>query len=258
VTSKLLINEPPLQFQPSLAVVVGLNEAIVLQQLHYWLQRSGKERDGRMWVYNSFPEWKEQFPFWSEDTIKRTMKSLRDAGIVMVGNYNTASFDRTLWYSIDYDLLNASSQNAPTIGAKCTDARAQDAPTNTNRILHKTTTETTTLRVAAPQQAMFSAIMETCQLDAKLKRGQIARTAKQLLEAGYTPEDVQKFKTWWTSDTWKAQHTPVPTITKLVELLPQSKTGVVSNNVRNNSKVAQSMAALARAAARMEQQEGEG
>ena len=31
--SKLLINESPLQVQPSLAMAIGLNEAIFLQQL---------------------------------------------------------------------------------------------------------------------------------------------------------------------------------------------------------------------------------
>jgi hypothetical protein len=33
--SKLLIDEPPLQVLPTLAVRLGLEEAIFLQQLHY-------------------------------------------------------------------------------------------------------------------------------------------------------------------------------------------------------------------------------
>ena len=36
-SSKLLIDEPPLQVLPSLALKIGLNEAIILQQVHYWL-----------------------------------------------------------------------------------------------------------------------------------------------------------------------------------------------------------------------------
>ena len=56
--SNLLIEEPPLQVLPSLALAVGLNEAIILQQMHYWLkikqQASDKYadsfRDGR-WRY---------------------------------------------------------------------------------------------------------------------------------------------------------------------------------------------------------------
>ena len=37
--SKLLINEHPLQVLPSLATKIGLNEAIVLQQIHYWKKK---------------------------------------------------------------------------------------------------------------------------------------------------------------------------------------------------------------------------
>ena len=37
-----LYNEPPLTVSPSLAAAVGLNEAIVLQQVHYWTQNSEK------------------------------------------------------------------------------------------------------------------------------------------------------------------------------------------------------------------------
>ena len=38
--SNLLLNEVPLMCQPSLATKIGLNEAIFIQQLHYWLNRS--------------------------------------------------------------------------------------------------------------------------------------------------------------------------------------------------------------------------
>ena len=50
----LLISEPPLQVLPSLAVKIGLNEAIILQQVHYWLLKSNNIRDGYKWVYNSY------------------------------------------------------------------------------------------------------------------------------------------------------------------------------------------------------------
>jgi hypothetical protein len=112
--SKLLINEPPMQVQPSLAVKVGLNGAIFLQQVHYWISRPGAhERDGRFWVYNSLPEWQEQFPFWSEDTIQRTIAGLQSKGVLVSGNYNAAKFDRTKWYTIDYEALDALEVTPP-------------------------------------------------------------------------------------------------------------------------------------------------
>ena len=42
MSSRLLIDEYPLVVQPSLAALVGINEAIILQQIHYWLQPDRK------------------------------------------------------------------------------------------------------------------------------------------------------------------------------------------------------------------------
>ena len=72
----LLIQEPPLQVLPSLAVKLGVNDAIILQQIHYWLLRSNFEFDQKKWVYNSLKDWQKQFPFFSEDTIFRALKRL--------------------------------------------------------------------------------------------------------------------------------------------------------------------------------------
>ena len=89
-----------------LAAKVGLNEALFLQQIHYWLERSTKVIDGRKWVYNSSSQWAEQLPFFSSRTIERIIKSLKEKGLIIVSSHNKKSFDRTNWYSIDYDALN--------------------------------------------------------------------------------------------------------------------------------------------------------
>lgn len=115
-SSKLLINEPALQVLPSLAVVLGLNEAVVLQQVQYWLNnpKSGEEHDGRKWIYNSYTEWQEQFPFWSLNTIRRAIDSLETRGVLLTSDkYNEKPEDRTRWYSIDYDKLNSLPLPSP-------------------------------------------------------------------------------------------------------------------------------------------------
>lgn len=83
--TSLLINENPLILLPSLAKMIGLNEAIVLQQLHFYLSnpKAGVERDGERWIYNTYEQWQEEaFPFWSTDTIKRTFLKLQEMHIV--------------------------------------------------------------------------------------------------------------------------------------------------------------------------------
>lgn len=138
---RYLIDEPPILVQPSLAVALDdLNKAIVLQQLHYWVQRSNNVRDGKRWVYNTTKEWQQQFPFWSEATIRRAMKELRDLGIVVTANYNQMPMDRTLWYSIDYARLDTILQNQQTNRSNCAHGSDQSDQTNNQRILPETNT----------------------------------------------------------------------------------------------------------------------
>ena len=122
--SKLLIDDRPLMVLPQLAVAIGLNEAVVLQQIHYWLKTYAEAKDanhyhdGRWWVYNTAEQWQENFPFWSESTVRRALTSLREpyeateddprqsrGPLLLTGNYNEKGYDRTLWYTIDYDHL---------------------------------------------------------------------------------------------------------------------------------------------------------
>lgn len=109
----LLYDEPPLVISPSLAAIIGLSEAIVLQQLHYWLVQAsqpkasfGRMFEGNLYVYNTYPQWQEQFPFWSVPTIKRTILSLEQRELILSATLNRAGMDRTKWYSINYAKLD--------------------------------------------------------------------------------------------------------------------------------------------------------
>jgi len=110
--SKLLIDDKPVMVLPRLAKAIGLNEAIVLQQIHYWLKtykEAGKQdhyHDHTWWVYNTKQEWQDNFPWWSESTTWRALTRLRDMRLVKTtSKYNKKGYDRTLWYTIDYDTL---------------------------------------------------------------------------------------------------------------------------------------------------------
>ena len=144
--SNLLIDDYPILVIPTLASEIGLNEAIVLQQMHYWLKKSNHNYDGRRWIYNSFPEWQKHFPFWSVMTIKRAVYSLEKQNLLYVGNYNKAKFDKTKWYSINYEKLEGmkrpSYQNDTTSVSKRNDGVYQNDTTNT-RDYTEITTETT-------------------------------------------------------------------------------------------------------------------
>lgn len=159
----LLFNRKPIVINAELADRIGLNEAIALQQLNYWIQDStaGEEHHGRKWVYNTFEEWqRDNFPFWSIDTIKRTFTKLKKLGLVETKQLRKAKHDHTNFYTINYEsgLLtdqcnlhqsngakssNPSGQNAPVHkgklhqpnGAKCTDLHTETTTENTTEII---------------------------------------------------------------------------------------------------------------------------
>ena len=60
-SSKLLFNEEPITINRLAAKVLGLNEAIVVQQVHYWLEINRKAKinlyDNRTWTYNTYEKW---------------------------------------------------------------------------------------------------------------------------------------------------------------------------------------------------------
>lgn len=162
-SSRLLIEEPPLQLLPSLACEVGLNEAIFIQQLHYWLvSPHAKGIEGERWIYNTYESWNEQFPFWSIATVKRVIISCEKLDCIKTTTrFNTRNGDRTKWYTVNYAKLDieGSDETSRVHRTKpaeqevnLTRATAQSDPTeevNLTRALPETTPETTTESNAA-------------------------------------------------------------------------------------------------------------
>ena len=152
-TSRLLLDEHPLILLPSLAVALKeyepykgqpVNGAVVIQQVHYWIQKTDNWQDGHKWVYNSIPQWTEQFPFWSESSTRRTFEHLRAAKILLTGSFNRMGQDNTLWYRINYDLLDSlaeSSGRLPSM-SRPPDGHEQTRMTAVSRPLPEITTET--------------------------------------------------------------------------------------------------------------------
>jgi len=125
----LLMPSRPIVINPDLAYSIGLNEAIALQQVNYWLKEttSGLERDGERWIYNTNEQWLEQFPFWSESTLKRTFTRLKTLGVLKIEQLNKSQRDMTNYYTINYasellDEVNVTKSKS----SKCTRPSGQN------------------------------------------------------------------------------------------------------------------------------------
>lgn len=147
--SNLLLNERPLIVLPSLAAMLNsLDEAVILQQIHYWIEKKQNYREGRYWVYNSMENWMRQFPWIkSRTTLTRYFNNLEKKGLLITGNYNKAGFDKTKWYTINYSTLSDFEQR---LYRTCTTSdqnlvNGMNRTCTTNTIdYQETTTQTTT------------------------------------------------------------------------------------------------------------------
>ena len=198
--SRLLINEPPLQVLPSLAKEIGLNEAIMLQQMHYWLLKSANEFTGVKWFYKTLEEWQTEFPFWSTMTIRRTLGSLEKQKIIKIGNFNKKKFDKTKWYTIDYQRVNRRCvQNEQTMCSDCTDGCVQFEQTYT-RDYQESTTENNNVPEEKPLKVVWTEetrhIIDYLNKRAgkkySVKTKKTAQLIHKLLDNGFTVEDFER------------------------------------------------------------------
>ncbi len=96
-------------FSAEIASKLGdINAAVIIQQLHYWLQKNvGVIIDDIRWIYNTFEAWvKEQFKWLSVWQFRKAMSLLRQLEIVKVIRYRAKQWNQTNYYTLDYDRLH--------------------------------------------------------------------------------------------------------------------------------------------------------
>lgn len=102
-------------FNAALAQQYGVDGAVFLHAMAFWVAKNranGKHfHEGRYWTYNTRKALAELFPFWSQRQLERIVNTLRDAGALLVGNFSEDKTDRTLWYALSDDVLEAYGES---------------------------------------------------------------------------------------------------------------------------------------------------
>ena len=97
------------QFDANIAALYGVDEAIMIQNLVYWIRKNeanGKHfYEGRFWTYNSTDAFKKLFPFWTARQVGRILQSLEAKGVIVTGNFNDNLYNRTKWYAFGDSFL---------------------------------------------------------------------------------------------------------------------------------------------------------
>jgi hypothetical protein len=95
--------------QTRYAVEFGVPQAIALHTITYFVLKNKNEnrnkKNGKYWTFNSYKGWREAMPFYTEHQIRTALRSLRDKGAILTGNYNKMGYDKTYWYTLAPRLL---------------------------------------------------------------------------------------------------------------------------------------------------------
>lgn len=114
-----LVGAPFLTVTRPLACAIGLNEALFLQRVYFWMKYNEEHNqnyhEGRWWSYNTYERWQEDFPFWSNATIRRIVNNLRASGVLITCKLAPDIRNHTLWYTIDFEVLEKLMEGVDAI-----------------------------------------------------------------------------------------------------------------------------------------------
>ena len=132
--SKFIIEERPIVILPTLVRAFGFCEAAIIQKMHYFLDANMEKQrhihDGKAWTYGTYADWERYLDnIFANSTIRKAVSALEKRGVLISTTaLNEHPFDRTKWYSIDYDALKEIE--AETVAAwaakKAADREAAD------------------------------------------------------------------------------------------------------------------------------------
>lgn len=97
------------QFDVHLAEKYGIEEAIIIEHIYWWLHKNECEeemiKEGRVWCYFTADGMSKYIPYMNSQKVRRTLVSLEKKGLVLVGCFNKVPTNHTLWYSFTDDFF---------------------------------------------------------------------------------------------------------------------------------------------------------
>jgi hypothetical protein len=109
-----ITNDKSIPLATYLAQILGISAAVILQQLHFYIKCNIKDskkqqqtfKEDTQWTYCTLEKlWESIGKCRAIRTISRALNKLKDLGIIIMKHFSKNRFDRTGWYTIDYERL---------------------------------------------------------------------------------------------------------------------------------------------------------
>lgn len=121
-------------FRVDIATKYGIAEAILLGYFYHWIKVHEKNEtnfyDGKYWTFDTVRGLVEKMPYFTRSTVHRAIKKLEENKLILTGNFNKISYDKTTWYTLTDDgmllfgpcpkMRQGLSQNGTTIPIQST------------------------------------------------------------------------------------------------------------------------------------------
>ena len=191
--SKLITPEKPLLIPPLVAREIGLEAAIILQQIHYFSQSSKHIlRDGQRWFYLTLEGWAEKLPFFKMSTIRRAIGKLRQLELINVHRHSQHTWYQANWYTIHTENVKALWDSI------CQNQQMEMSTTDTctcslhaNHIKDFSPEDFSTQQHAAADKDFVEENLETLAKDVTAIEETIEQTTEQTIET-HSPSNVEQ------------------------------------------------------------------
>lgn len=106
---KVLLLDDNFSYSKSLAAEIGLNNAIFVQDIAYWIKYNETQgagyADGRWWSFSTYDKICERHPYWTKRQIQKIIKDCKDNGWILVGQYDKNPYNHTNWYTLSDKII---------------------------------------------------------------------------------------------------------------------------------------------------------
>lgn len=191
--SKLITPEKPLLIAPLVAREIGLEAAIILQQIHYFSQNSKHILDdGKRWFYLTLEGWAEKLPFLKMSAIRRAITHLKKLNLIDVCRHSRWTWYQANWYTINLENVKALwdriCQNQQIDVSNSDTSICSD---RANHIKDFSTEDFSTQQHAAADKDFVEENSETLPKDVTAIEETIEQTTEQTIET-HSPSNVEQ------------------------------------------------------------------
>jgi hypothetical protein len=134
-------------FNVELATKYGIDEAILIAHFQYWINlnhRTNKNKiEGRTWTFQTRKDIAAHFPYWDENKVKRLVARLLKLKVILIGNFNKKSFDKTNWYAFVDQKMFTMDENDQSMDENVHGVDENDQPIPDTKPNTKTKNNTT-------------------------------------------------------------------------------------------------------------------